>query len=134
MGIILDTSVIIDIERRHESIESLIVGREEEPFGISVITVSELLHGVERANTEERKLKRQAFVEKVIESFPIFPFDLMVGRIYAHIWATLAQKGLSVGAHDLIIAATAISLDYTVVTINTRDFNKIEGVKIEKLQ
>jgi tRNA(fMet)-specific endonuclease VapC len=134
MGIIFDTSVIIDIERRHESIESLSVGREEEFFGISVITASELLHGVERANTEERKLRRQAFVEKVIESFPVFSFDLMVGRIYAHIWATLAQKGLlSVGAHDLIIAATAISLDYTVVTINPRDFNKIEGVKIEKL-
>jgi len=134
MGVIFDTSVIIDIERRHESIESLSVGREEEPFGISVITASELLHGVERANTEGRKLRRQAFVEKVIESFPVFSFDLMVGRIYAHIWATLAQKGLlSLGAHDLIIAATAISLDYTVVTINTRDFNKIEGVKIEKL-
>ena len=134
MGIIFDTSVIIEIERRHESIESLSVGREEEPFGISVITASELLYGVERANTEERKLRRQAFVEKVIESFPVFSFDLMVGRIYAHIWATLAQKGLlSVGAHDLIIAATAISLDYTVVTINTRDFNKIEGVKIAKL-
>jgi len=133
MGIIFDTSVIIDIERRHESIASLSVGREEEPFGISVITASELLHGVERANTEERKLRRQAFVEKVIESFPVFSFDLMVGRIYAHIWATLVQKKLSVGAHDLIIAATAISLDYTVVTINTRNFNKIEGVKIEKL-
>ena len=85
MGIIFDTSAIIAIERSHESLDALIAGRAEEPFGISVITAAELLHGVERADTEERKLRRQAFVEKVIESFPVFPFDLMVGRIYARI-------------------------------------------------
>jgi len=134
MGIIFDTSVIIAIERGHESLDALIAGREEEPFGISVVTAAELLHGVERADTEERKLRRQAFVEKVIESFPVFPFDLMVGRIYARIWAAIAKKGWTMGTHDLIIAATAISLDYTVATINIRDFEKIPGVKMEKLQ
>ncbi len=134
MGIIFDTSAIIGIERGNESLDALIAGREEEPFGISVITAAELLHGVERADTEERKLRRQAFVENVIEAFPIFPFDLMISRIYARIWATVAQKGWTVGAHDLIIAATAISLDYTVATANVRDFEKIPGIKMEKLQ
>ncbi|MCX5832349.1 MAG: type II toxin-antitoxin system VapC family toxin [Deltaproteobacteria bacterium] len=133
MGIIFDTSAIIGIERGHESLDTLIAGREEEPFGISVITAAELLHGVERADTEERKLRRQAFVEKVIESFPVFPFDLMTGRIYASIWAAVAKKGWTVGAHDLIIAATAICLDYTVVTANIRDFEKIPGIKFERL-
>jgi predicted nucleic acid-binding protein len=57
----------------------------------------------------------------------------MIGRIYARIWAAVAGKGWTVGAHDLIIAATAISLDYTVATVNIRDFEKIPGVKIEKL-
>jgi tRNA(fMet)-specific endonuclease VapC len=93
MGIIFDTSAIIGIERGHESLNALIAGREEEPFGISVVTAAELLHGVERADTEERKLRRQAFVENVIESFPVFPFDLMIGRIYARIWAAVARKG-----------------------------------------
>jgi tRNA(fMet)-specific endonuclease VapC len=134
MGIIFDTSLIIGIERSRKSLDALIAGREEEPFGISVITAAELLHGVERADTEERKLRRQAFVEKVIESFPVFPFDLMISRIYARIWAAVAQKEWTVGAHDLIIAATAIALDYTVVTANIRDFEKIPGIKMEKLQ
>ena len=133
MGIIFDTSTIITIERGHESLDAFIAGREEEPFGISVVTAAELLHGVERADTEERKLRRQAFVEKVIESFPVFPFDLTVGRIYARIWAAIAQKRWSVSAHDLIIAATAISLDYTIATVNIRDFEKIPGVKTERL-
>ena len=134
MGIIFDTSAIIGIERGHESLDALIAGRAEEPFGISVITAAELLHGVERADTEERKIRRQDFVEKVIEFFPVFPFDLMVGRIYARIWVAIARKGWTVGAHDLIIAATAISLDYTVATANIRDFENIPGIKMEKLQ
>jgi tRNA(fMet)-specific endonuclease VapC len=65
MGIIFDTSAIIGIERGHESLDALIAGREEEPFGICVITAAELLHGVDRADTEERKLRRQAFVDNL---------------------------------------------------------------------
>lgn len=131
MGVIFDSSEIISLERNRAQVETLIAGREDEPFGISVVTVAELLHGVERADTESRRLKRQSFVEKVLESFPIFPFDTTVARIYARIWASLAKKGVTVGAHDLIIAATAISLDYSLITANRRDFEKIEGLRLE---
>ncbi|MEW6571965.1 MAG: PIN domain-containing protein, partial [Nitrospirota bacterium] len=93
----------------------------------------ELLHGVERADSHTRKIKRQAFVEKVIEFFPVFPFDLPVARIYAKLWATLSAKGIAIGSHDLIIAATALSLDYTIVTVNIRDFGKIKGLKVERI-
>ncbi|NWF75715.1 MAG: type II toxin-antitoxin system VapC family toxin [Nitrospirae bacterium] len=132
MGIIFDTSEIIAIERNRQEVEALIYGREEETFGISVVTVAELLHGVERADTEARKVKRQAFVEKVIEFFPVLAFDMPTARIYAKLWSTISMKGITVGSHDLIIAATAIALDYTVVTANMRDFQKIEGLKVEK--
>lgn len=131
MGVIFDSSEIISLERNRAQVQILVSGREAEPFGISVVTVAELLHGVERADTEARRLKRQAFVEKVLESFPIFPFDTTVARIYARIWASLAKKGLTIGAHDLIIAATAISLDYSVITANRRDFEMIEGLRLE---
>ena len=132
MGVIFDTSEIITLERNRQEIEEIIRGREDEPFRISVVTVAELLHGVERADTEVRKMNRQAFVEKVMEFFPTFPFDMAVARIYARIWASLAKRNLLVGAHDLIIAATAISLNYTVITSNIRDYGKIEGLKVER--
>lgn len=134
MGVILDSSEIIALERDRGSVESLVAGREDEPFGISVVTVAELLHGVERADTEARKIRRQAFVEKVIEVIPVFPFDLGVARIYARIWASLVQRGFTVGSHDLIIAATAISMDYAVITANRRDFEKIDGLRLEVRQ
>jgi tRNA(fMet)-specific endonuclease VapC len=132
MGVIFNTSEIITIERNRQDIEALIYGREDDPFGMSVVTAAELLHGVESANTEARKVKRQAFVEKIIEFSPVLTFDMTTARIYAKLWATLSGKGITVGSHDLIIAATAIALDYTVLTANMRDFQKIEGLKVEK--
>ena len=132
MGVIFDTSVLIAIERGSFQVEKLIEERENEPFGISVITASELLHGVHRADSEKRRLKREAFVEKVIETFPIYPFDLNAARIYARVWATLARKGITIGAHDLIIASTAVSLGFSVVTSDMRDYSKIRGLKVEQ--
>jgi predicted nucleic acid-binding protein len=132
VGVIFDTSGIIALERNDRKAEEIIISREDEPFGISVITVAELLHGVERADTQTRKIKRHAFVEKVIELFPVFPFDTTIARTYARLWAALASKGAIVGSHDLIIAATALSMDYSVITANMRDFEKIEGLRIEK--
>ena len=132
MGIIFDTSVLIAIERGTGNIDELIAGREDEPFGISVITVSELLHGVHRADSEKRQLKREAYVEKIIENFSVYPFDLSAARIYARVWAKLAKSGISIGAHDLIIASTAISLGFSVITSDFRDYEKIKGLTIEK--
>ena len=132
MGVILDTSVLIDIERGTLNIENFIKGRENERFGISVITISELLHGVHRADSEKRRLKREAYVEKIIETFPIYYFDLSAARIYARVWANLAKKGVNVGAHNLMIASTAISLSFSVLTSDVRDYGKIKGLTVEK--
>ena len=132
MGVILDTSVLIALERGAHGSEKLAAGREREPFGISVITVAELLHGVHRADTEKRRLTRSAFVEKIIQSFPVYPFDLNASRIYARVWANLAKKGMTVGAHDLMIASTAIALGFSVVTADVRDYGKVKEVTIEK--
>ena len=133
MGVILDTSVLISLEKAESSLDEFIVGREAEPFGISVVTVSELLHGVHRADSERRRVKRESYVERIIDLFPVYPFDIAAGRFYGRIWANLLRKHLFVGAHDLIIAATAISLGFSVVTFNLRDFEKIEGLTVEQL-
>ncbi|MBN2298618.1 MAG: type II toxin-antitoxin system VapC family toxin [Deltaproteobacteria bacterium] len=130
MGLIFDTTEIIHLERNTGRILELVKDAGDEPFGISIITVSELLHGVERATTEAIRVKRQAFIEGILEQFPVMPFDMPAARVHARIWATLAKKGEIIGAHDLIIAATAISLDYEIVTSNKKDFAKIEGLRV----
>src|SRR3990167_9545588 len=128
MGVILDTSILIAYERGSLNLDKLVKGRASELFGISVITVSELLHGVHRADSKSRRLKREAFVQKVIDVFPVYTFDVPAARIYAEIWAHILKKGVQIGAHDLMIGATAISLGFSVATHNVRDFKKIEGL------
>lgn len=133
MGIIFDTSTLIGLERTSLSLEKLVKGRESEPFGISMISVSELLHAVQRADSEARRELRQAFVEKILEIFPLYPFDLSASRVYARLWGQFIKKGVVVGSHDLMIASTCLSLGFSVLTAEIRDYRKIEGLRIEEL-
>jgi len=128
MGVILDTSVIIAFERGTADPDFLIRGREEESFGICAITAAELLHGVHLADTSGRRIKRSSFVEKVLEKYPIYAFDLAAARVYAELWSSLRTRKTEIGAHGLMIAATAISLGFSVATFNRRDYQKIEGL------
>jgi len=133
MGVILDTSVLIEAERREFEIDKFTENRGDEIFGLSVITAAELLHGVHRADSTKRRLKRSAYVEKVIELFPVYVFDISTARIYSELWSDLSSKGIQIGAHDLIIGSTALSLGFSVATFNLRHFEKIEGLKVEIL-
>jgi predicted nucleic acid-binding protein len=119
------------LKGKEPEVQHFIQGREEEIFGLSVISVAELLHGVHRADSTRRRLRRSAYVEKIIELFPIFPFEISVARIYAELWASLSRKGIQIGSHDLIIGSTALSLGFSVATHNRRHFEKIEGLEIE---
>jgi predicted nucleic acid-binding protein len=87
----------------------------------------------ERANSEGRRVRRQAFVARVLEQSSVFVFDTSIARISARLWAAPATKGQIVGTHDQIIASTAISVDYAVVNGNRKDFEKIEGLRREVL-
>jgi tRNA(fMet)-specific endonuclease VapC len=130
MGVIFDTSIIIGFERGVLDPDRLVLGHEGENLGICTITVSELLHGVHLADTTARRIKRSSFVEKVIENYPIFPFDLSAARVYAQLWASLRRRKVDVGAHDLIIGATAISLGFSVATLNRSNYEKIDGLSL----
>ncbi len=133
MGVTLDTSLLISAERGRIPLETWAAQRPDEPVGLAAITVSELLHGVHRAETVARRLRRETFVEKVIELFPVVPFDLGAARVYARLWANLARKGVRLGAHDLLIAATAISVGYSVATSDRRDYARIPELTVEFL-
>ena len=133
MGIILDTSLLIAWERRQEDIQGFQRKYVDESLGLSVISRAELLHGVHRANSQARRLRRSAFVESVLALFPIFDFDLPTARLYAELWATLESQGIKVSAHDLMIASTAMARGYSVATFNLRDYGKIKGLVVKEV-
>jgi len=133
VGIIYDTTVLIKVERNDIDLASLLSGRRDGPFGISVVSIAELLHGAHRADTEKRRASRVAFVEKLCKQMTIFDYDTAAAKVFAEISSDTAQKGGSVGINDLIIAATAISHGHCVMTINKKDFENIAGLQLEAL-
>jgi tRNA(fMet)-specific endonuclease VapC len=131
VGILIDATVLIDHERGRLDLAGWIAGREDETFFLSVITVSELLHGVHRADTGVRKARRSMFVEAVIDRLPVLPLGLPSARAHAEIHADVEASGRVVGAHDLWLAASALAHDLTLATANLREFRRISGLAVE---
>ena len=126
MGIITDTAVLIDFEKGRIDLNKHISEREEDEFYISVITASELLHGVHRAVDPDIREKRSVFVEDVLKNFPVLHIDLAVASVHARLWAELRSQGMMIGLHDSWIAKGC-----TLVTSNMREFERIHGLKAE---
>ncbi|HEX4960978.1 MAG TPA: type II toxin-antitoxin system VapC family toxin [Thermoanaerobaculia bacterium] len=129
MAFLIDTSIFIAIERSGGGPSDLLEDLDDEPVALSAITGSELLHGVHRADSAMRRIRREAFVERILSTFPVIPFTLEMARVHSRIWADLQAKGVVIGAHDLLIAATALTEDRTVATRNLRHFDRIPDLK-----
>ena len=130
MGLVFDSNVFIRTERDNKSIDFSLWQEDYGEVFISVVTVSELLVGVHRANTENRRLRRTAFVEAILARVGILDFTTEVARIHAELFATLAKQGQMIGAHDLIIAATALTHGFPVLTADIAEFKRIPGLKV----
>lgn len=140
MGTVLDTTVFIELERAKHTLPAAgalaeVGSRLErelgaaEEVGMASITASELLHGVHRAAPRHRA-RREAFVEAVLLAFPPLPFDILCARAHARLWAALASSGTDVGAHDRMVAATAIAAGWRVGTANTRHFERVPALHV----
>jgi predicted nucleic acid-binding protein len=128
MGLILDSSILVAFERRRFDLERLL--SDFSPPAIAAVTAAELLVGVERADTADRRMRRESFVQSVLARVRIVPFDLPQARIYAVRFAELARQGQLIGDRDLQIAATALSIDYDVATLNSGEFQRVAGLKL----
>ena len=131
MAVLIDASILIEAERGRLELEPHVMQRQEEAFFLSVITASELLHGVHRAMRPEIQAKRSAFVEAILERFPLLPVDLATARAHAQVWAELAATGRMIGPHDLWLAATCLAHGLTMVTANVREFTRVPGLAID---
>jgi tRNA(fMet)-specific endonuclease VapC len=123
---LIDTSVLIDVERGTLPLEPLVT----EGKAISVISVSELLHGVHRAENPARRVRRDAVVEQILGAIEQVPVDSEVARVHASVWAGLEDSGEIIEAHDLWIAATALTHGLELVTTNVRHFERVPGLSL----
>ena len=131
MGRVIDTTVLIALERRRLGLEALRdTIPENEEVAIAAVTVSEILAGIYRASDPVRRRTREVFLDAILDAVAVLPFDLRVARTYGRLWADLAIRGHFPGIHDAQIAATALTHGYDVLTENTSDFERVEGLGV----
>jgi len=137
MGLVLDTSVIVAIERQgltpSESFAQIASKTGDQPVTISVLTVLELMHGVERAKTEKQAQRQLRFVDILSIQLRPIPVSEEIARIAGRVEGILAANGTIVAIEDLLIGATALSLGFSVATLNVKHFARIPDLQIAKL-
>lgn len=129
MGVVVDTGVFVHWERRTPS-TAKVLNQLEVPAFISVVTASELLVGVHRADSPTRREIRSRFVETLLKQFAILQVTLDVARQHAALSTELSQRGTPIGYHDAWIAATALSYGYAVMTMNVREFSRVPDLEV----
>jgi tRNA(fMet)-specific endonuclease VapC len=123
----LDTSVLVAVERRRAHLDELV--EDDDDVSISAMTAAELWVGVELADARRRP-RRATFVEQVLMTIPVEDYDLETARVHAALLADARRAGRARGAHDLVIAATAIARRRELVTHDRRGFEDIEQLTI----
>lgn len=134
MGLILDSSVIIDGERRGQSVRRILEQMQsnlgETEMGVSVVTIVELTHGIQRAGDENRRRRRQAFVDELERTLPVYPVNATTAKLAGRIAGEQAAQGVRIALEDLLIAATALELKFGVATGNVRHFQRVPGLTV----
>jgi len=131
MAVLIDASILIEAERGRLDLGPHVARHGDEESFLSVITASELLHGVHRATGADVRARRSAFVEGILERFPLLVVDVACARAHARLWAELRQAGAMIGPHDLWLAATCLAHGLTMVTANVREFDSVPGLVVE---
>jgi tRNA(fMet)-specific endonuclease VapC len=129
VGLMVDANVFIEFERRSLPVD---LSRWESSEGVfvSAVTASELLMGVYRANSEARRKRRSEFVEAILAGVLVLDFTTAVARRHAQIYSELVRQGQLIGAHDLIIAATALHHGLSLLTDNVNEFSRVPNLNV----
>ena len=130
MRILLDTDICIyAINRRTAGPLERLRSYSPGDAGISAITHAELRFGVENSARAEQNLDR---LERFLLPLDTLPFDAEAGRWYGRTRTQLQRAGLTIASNGLLIAAHALSLGVTLVTNNVREFERVEGLHVER--
>ncbi|MDY6338738.1 MAG: type II toxin-antitoxin system VapC family toxin [Saccharofermentans sp.] len=128
MRYMLDTNICIYvIKHKPERVFRKLKKIKPEDVCISSITYAELAYGVEKSAQPERN---RLALSMMLSSIEIVAFDDAAADEYGEIRAGLERKGTPIGSLDMLIAAHARSLGCTLVTYNTKEFCRVEGLEV----
>ena len=125
----LDTNTCIYfLNGSYSSVREKILNTSPELIVIPSIVKAELVFGAYKSKKREVTLNK---VEEFLSPFEILPFSDPMTYVYADIRSSLERNGSSIGPNDMFIAATVLTKNGTLVTHNTREFSRVDGLKIE---
>jgi tRNA(fMet)-specific endonuclease VapC len=137
MGLILDSSVVITAERRGDTVEQFIErvvnATGDQDAALSAVGLTELIHGLYRAKTPAMRLRRESFLNELLAVLTVYPYTKETAMLAGKLDGEQQSKGVVIPFGDLLIGATALSLGYSVLTVNLRDFRRIPGLSIVQL-
>lgn len=126
--LILDTSILIEVERGEgKLLESL---DDVDDVAIAAITVAELRVGVRLTKRRHQRAQYELFIASILDAISVETYEVEVAEAHAELLAHVRRAGTPRGAHDLIIAATALARDRKVVTLDRRAFADLPGVVV----
>jgi len=129
MKYLLDTNIIAYIiNKRPPEVISKFLSLSKDEIFVSSIVVAELWYGVAKSHKKEQN---KTALEDFLAPLNIVDFDFTAAKFYGLIRADLEAKGLIIGSNDILIAAHALSLGLTLVTNNTKEFARVNGLKLE---
>ena len=135
MGLVVDTSFVVELERAGSSWLEIERAVGDERVVLPCIVCAELLAGVWLADTPRRATDRRAKIDALTTRVPVVPFGAGTAERWAETFATLQRSGTSIPANDLAVAATALELDFGVL-VGKRDeahFRRVPGLRVETL-
>ena len=137
MGLILDSSVVIDAERRGETVERLIErivhSTGDQEAALSAVGLTEIVHGIYRASTPQIRSRREAFLNELLADLTVYPYTKETAMLAGKLDGEQQSKGVVIPFADLLIAATALVLNYSVLTVNVRHFRQVPGLSVVHL-
>jgi tRNA(fMet)-specific endonuclease VapC len=128
MAYLIDTDMIIYSMKGNENVRNNFLKNEKMPKFISIITYGELLYGARKSEQTE---KNCAKVYRLKNLFSVLPVDMPIIEAFSDIKSKYRKIGIVIDDFDLIIAATAIAYNQTLITNNTTHFAPIKELKLE---
>jgi len=125
---LLDTNIISDLVRRPRGpVAGRIAEVGEDSICTSVIVAAELRYGAAKSDSKELSQR----VGLLLSALEILPLEAPADQRYAEVRHHLATQGTPIGPNDLLIGAHALAADLTLVTANTREFERVPSLRVE---
>ena len=124
---LLDTDSVIYFLKGNETVTGNFKAHMDTPKALSVITYGELVYGCRKSQRPSANLAK---IYRLAELYPVIDVTRSVMDSFGDIKAQLSASGQTVDDFDLLIGCSALTLNYAVVTNNTRHYEKIPGLRV----